>query len=159
MSCVYAAIRTVLDAAIPNNAGLCLYRPITVRTTPDTFVDVRYPAAVGSRGQVGFRLRSIVLGALALLADDVQVQVRSDRFKSRSWGLFGGGSGEGARSILNPGRPDQQYLPSKFTRRFRAGDVLRFEMAGAGGYGDPALRDPARIAEDVRQGKTTPTPS
>lgn len=253
VSCAYAAIRTVLDPAIPNNAGL--YRAITVRTTPGSFVDVRYPAAVGSRGQVGFRLRSVVLGALAmllpgrmpacaggsefaisasgldgagrrflhlefhnntglgggpdqdgqdagpycignlanvpvelieaehplrieeygflpdtggagqfrgalgmvrqyrLLADDTQVQVRSDRFKSKPWGLFGGGPGAGARSVLNPGTPGEQDLPSKFTRRFRAGDVLRFEMAGAGGYGDPRLRDEASTAADVANGK------
>ncbi|MFC5357667.1 hydantoinase B/oxoprolinase family protein [Azospirillum himalayense] len=255
VSCTYAAIRTVLGAAIPNNAGL--YRPITVKTRPGTFVDVRYPAAVGSRGQVGFRLRSIVLGALALLlpgrlpacaggsefaiaasgqdeagrrflhlefhnntglgggpdsdgqdagpycignlanvpvelieaehpirieeygflpdtggpgryrgalglvrqyrllVDDVQVQVRSDRFKSQPWGLFGGGGGAGAASILNPGSAGEEMLPSKFTRRFRKGDVLRFEMAGAGGYGDPEERDRAAIEEDRRQGKVT----
>lgn len=255
VSCTYAAIRTVLDAAIPNNAGL--YRAIHVKTRPGTFVDVRYPAAVGSRGQVGFRLRSIVLGALAkllpgrmpacaggsefaiaasgndasgrrflhlefhnntglgggpksdgqdagpycignlanvpvelieaehplrideygflpdtggagqyrgalgmvrqyrLLADDVQVQVRSDRFKSQPWGLFGGKPGAGARSILNPGQAGQQDLPSKFTRRFHKGDVLRFEMAAAGGYGEPRARDPAAVLEDLRQGKVT----
>jgi N-methylhydantoinase B len=255
VSCTYAAIRTVLNAAIPNNAGL--YRAIHVKTRPGTFVDVRYPAAVGSRGQVGFRLRSIVLGALAqllpdrlpacaggsefaiaasgndesgrrflhlefhnntglgggpdadgqdagpycignlanvpvelieaehplrideyaflpdtggagryrgalgmvrqyrLLADGVQVQVRSDRFKTQPWGLFGGGPGAGARSVLNPGQPNTQDLPSKFTRRFRKGDVLRFEMAGAGGYGDPNARDKARVDEDIRQGKLT----
>ncbi|CAO3440907.1 hydantoinase B/oxoprolinase family protein [Azospirillum endophyticum] len=257
VSCTYAAIRTVLGAAIPNNAGL--YRPITVKTRPGTFVDVRYPAAVGSRGQVGFRLRSIVLGALALLlpgrlpacaggsefaiaasgqdeagrrflhlefhnntglggnpdsdgqdagpycignlanvpvelieaehpirieeygflpdtggpgryrgalglvrqyrllVDDVQVQVRSDRFTSQPWGLFGGGGGAGAVSILNPGGAGEEMLPSKFTRRFRKGDVLRFEMAGAGGYGDSRERDRAAIEEDRRQGKVTDT--
>jgi N-methylhydantoinase B len=49
-------------------------------------------------------------------------------------------------------------LPSKFTRRFKAGDVLRFEMAGAGGYRPAAERDPAAIEEDVRQGKVTVRP-
>lgn len=91
-----------------------------------------------------------------LLADDTQVQVRSDRFKSKPWGLFGGGPGAGARSILNPGTPEAQDLPSKFTRRFKAGDVLRFEMAGAGGYGEPTERDAERTREDLRQGKLSP---
>lgn len=255
VSCAYAAIRTVLDPAIPNNAGL--YRAINVKTRPGTFVDVKFPAAVGSRGQVGFRLRSIVLGALALLlpgrlpacaggsefaiaatgnddhgrrflhlefhnntglgggpdsdgqdagpycignlanvpvelieaehpirideygflpdtggagqyrgalglvrqfrllSDDVQVQIRSDRFKSRPWGLFGGGPGAGAAAMLNPGTADEEALPSKFTRRFKRGDVLRFEMAGAGGYGRSEERDRANVDEDVRQGKLT----
>jgi N-methylhydantoinase B len=88
-----------------------------------------------------------------LLVDDVQV--RSDRFKSQPWGLFGGGSGAGAVSILNPGREDEDALPSKFTRRFNARDVLRFEVAGAGGYGPPAERDRKVIEEDLWQGKIT----
>lgn len=255
VSCAYAAIRTVLDAQIPNNAGL--YRAIEVRTKPGTFVDVVFPAAVGSRGQVGFRLRSIVLGALAklipgrlpacaggsefaisasgmdaagrrflhlefhnntglgggpnadgqdagpycignlanvpvelieaehpirvdeyaflpdtggagryrgalgmvrqyrFLVNEVQVQVRSDRFKSRPWGLFGGGPGMGARTLLNPGTAGEVQLPSKFIRRFQAGDVLRAEMAGAGGYGPAAERDRQRIVDDLREGKMT----
>jgi N-methylhydantoinase B len=258
VSCTYAAIRTVLSAGIPNNAGL--YRAINVITRHGSFVDVKFPAAVGSRGQVGFRVRSIVLGALALLVpgrlpacaggsefaiaasgldvagrrflhlefhnntglgggpdadgqdagpyaignlanvpielieaehpicideyaflpdtggegryrgalgivrqyrllvDNVQIQVRSDRFKSRPWGLFGGGAGKGAVSILNPGEEGEEQLPSKFTRRFNAGDVLRFEMAGAGGYGPVAKRAPAAIAEDLLQGKITASP-
>lgn len=255
VSCTYAAIRTVLSAAIPNNAGL--YRAITVKTKPGTFVDVTFPAAVGSRGQVGFRLRSIVLGALAtllpdqmpacaggsefaiaasgsdangrrflhlefhnntglganpdsdgqdagpycignlanvpvelieaenpivideygflpdtggagryrgalglvrqyrFLADDIQVQVRADRFKSKPWGLFGGGAGGGASNTLNPGAENEEALPSKFTRRFKAGDVLRVEMAGAGGYGAVSERDPEAIRADIAQGKVT----
>jgi len=259
VSCAYAAIRTVLGPHIPNNAGL--YRAIHVETRPGTFVDVKYPAAVGSRGQVGFRLRSIVLGALALLlpgrmpacaggsefaiaasgndasgrrflhlefhnntglganpdsdgqdagpycignlanvpvelieaenplrideygfipdsggagryrgalglvrqyrilSDDVQVQVRSDRFKSQPFGLFGGEPGQRARSVLNPGMANEEALPSKFIRRFNAGDVLRFEMAGAGGYGPKAERDEAAIARDLSEGKITASPA
>jgi N-methylhydantoinase B len=64
-SCAYAAIRTVLDIDIPSNAGL--YRPIKVTAPVGTFVNAPYPAALGSRGQSGFRIRSVVLGALAML--------------------------------------------------------------------------------------------
>lgn len=64
-SCAYAAIRTVLDIDIPSNAGM--YRPIRVTAPVGTFVNAPYPAALGSRGQSGFRIRSAVLGALAML--------------------------------------------------------------------------------------------
>ncbi|MCK9913323.1 hydantoinase B/oxoprolinase family protein [Microbacteriaceae bacterium K1510] len=255
VSCTYAAIRTVLSESIPNNAGL--YRAISVKTRPGTFVDASFPAALGSRGQVGFRLRSIVLGALALLlpgrmpacaggsefaiaasgkdqggrrflllefhnntglggnpdsdgqdagpycignlanvpvelleaenplrieeyafmpdtggpgryrgalgivrtyrvlSDAMEIQVRSDRFKSKPWGLFDGQPGARARSILNPGDASEEQLPSKFIRRFDKGSVLRFEMAASGGYGDPVERDVSSIAEDLRLGKVT----
>jgi N-methylhydantoinase B len=35
------------------------------------------------------------------------------------------------------------------------GDVLRGELPGAGGWGDPKQRDPALVLEDVRQGKVS----
>jgi len=64
-SCAYAAIRTVLDIDIPSNAGF--YKPITVVAPEGTFVNPPFPAAFGSRGQSGYRIRSVVLGALAML--------------------------------------------------------------------------------------------
>jgi N-methylhydantoinase B len=68
-SCTYAALRCVLDADIPNNAGF--YAPITVIAPEGTFANVRYPAALGARGQGGYRIRSTVLGALTKLLPDV----------------------------------------------------------------------------------------
>jgi len=255
MSCAYAAVRTVLDAGIPNNAGL--YRSIDVIAPEGSFVSAKFPAAVGSRGQAGFRVRSIVLGALGkltqgripacpggsefaiaasghdaagkrflhlefhnttgngggpdadgqdagpycignlanvpvelieaenpirveeyaflpdsggaaryrgalgivrqyrFLAPETVVQVRSDRFKSRPWGLFDGGAGMAASATLNPFTAEAEALPSKFIRRFKQGDVFRAEMAGSGGYGDPLRRDPEAVQEDIRLGKVT----
>jgi N-methylhydantoinase B len=36
------------------------------------------------------------------------------------------------------------------------GEVLRGELPGSGGWGDPKRRDPALVLEDVRQGKVSP---
>ena len=65
VSCAYAAIRACLDPAIPNNAGF--YRPIRVIAPEGSFVNPRFPAPVGARGQSGYRCRTAVLGALAKL--------------------------------------------------------------------------------------------
>ena len=35
---------------------------------------------------------------------------------------------------------------------FAYGDVISFQQSGAGGYGPPFARDPARVLEDVREG-------
>ncbi len=67
-SCAYAAIRTVLDLNIPSNAGF--YRPIEVIAPLGTFVNAPFPAAFGSRGQSGYRIRTAVLGALVMLLPD-----------------------------------------------------------------------------------------
>jgi N-methylhydantoinase B len=37
----------------------------------------------------------------------------------------------------------------KESREFAYGDVISFQQSGAGGYGDPRERDPARVLEDV----------
>ena len=57
-------------------------------------------------------------------------------------------------NYLNPDR-ENQLLPSKLTMTIRRGDVLRHEVAGAGGWGDPLERDAgdgaARRAQRFRQ--------
>jgi N-methylhydantoinase B len=64
-SCAYAAIRSVVDQAVPNNAGL--YRAISVTAPEGSFVNPRFPAPVGARGLSGYRIRHAVSGALAQL--------------------------------------------------------------------------------------------
>ena len=67
-------------------------------------------------------------------------------------GRDGGEVGTAGRVSLASGttlRPKgQQTIP--------AGDRLRLEMAGGGGFGDPHERDPERVAEDVRNGFVSP---
>lgn len=64
----YAALRAVLPADIPNNAGF--YRPIKIIAPEGTWVNPRFPAALGARGQGGYRVRTVVTGALTLLFPD-----------------------------------------------------------------------------------------
>jgi N-methylhydantoinase B len=64
-SCAYAAIRSTLDVAIPNNAGF--FRPIQVVAPEGCFVNPVFPAPVGARGVAGYRCRTLILGALAQL--------------------------------------------------------------------------------------------
>jgi len=91
-----------------------------------------------------------------LLAEEATVQLRSDRQLYPAYGLFGGHPGEPARTTLDPGTPGEARLPSKFVRGMRKGQVLRGDLPGSGGWGDPLRRDPALVAEDVRQEKISP---
>lgn len=243
-----AVLRTVLDPNIPPNSGF--NRAIDVFTPEGSFVNPSFPAPLGARGLAGYRVRHVVLGALAqivpdmvaacvggsefamivsgykpdgkqflslelhnitgtgggpdkdgqdggpwclgnlsnvpveilesegpllveryeflpetegagkyrgalgivreyrLLAEDSLVQVRSDRQAHPPYGLFGGQPGAPGRIVLNPGA-GETVLPSKMMRRMKAGDVLRAEMPGGGGYGDPMLRDPQAVLKDV----------
>ncbi|MBV8122398.1 MAG: hypothetical protein JO081_20970 [Alphaproteobacteria bacterium] len=40
-------------------------------------------------------------------------------------------------------------------RSIRRGDVFQHILGGAGGWGDPAERDPVGVAHDVAEGKLT----
>ena len=51
--------------------------------------------------------------------------------------------------MLNPAT-DNKPLPGKVTCVIKNGDVFRYDMAGAGGWGDPLDRDPLRVLSDVR---------
>jgi N-methylhydantoinase B len=64
-SLTYAGLRAVLPAETPNNVGF--YRPITVIAPKGCWVNPQFPAAVGARGQGGYRVRTVVTGALAKL--------------------------------------------------------------------------------------------
>ena len=77
------------------------------------------------------------------------LQVRNDRCAFRPFGLYGGTPGRIGRNVLNPAT-DNKPLPGKVTCVIKNGDVFRYDMAGAGGWGDPLDRDPLRVLSDVR---------
>ena len=89
------------------------------------------------------------------MADAVTVQQRADRHVFACWGLQGGGPGALGRSFFIDNAGKRVVAPSKFVRRMVRDEVFRAEMPGSGGHGDPLLRDPAAVAEDVRQEKIT----
>ncbi len=60
---VYASIRSVLSADIPNAQGFT--RPISVIAPKGTIVNPRSPSACGARGITGFRMIDCLMGALA----------------------------------------------------------------------------------------------
>ena len=78
----------------------------------------------------------------------------TDRRKRAPFGVFGGGSGGKAEIVLSR---DGESIPleTKETRPLKKDDVLSFRLSGAGGYGDPAERDPWRIEDDLADGYVT----
>jgi N-methylhydantoinase B len=68
VSCCAYAIRSVMQADIPNTSGLL--RPLKVIAAEGLIVNPRMPAASGMRGIVGFRLADALLGALAQALPD-----------------------------------------------------------------------------------------
>lgn len=69
-------------------------------------------------------------------------------------GVLGGG--DGAPNEVTVWRDGVAYTPEHLSKEqdipLKAGDRVEVKTPGGGGYGDPARRDPARTAEDVRLG-------
>jgi N-methylhydantoinase B len=78
-----------------------------------------------------------------------------ERFRTRPYGLAGGGAGEAGRlTLLRDGQ--ETALASKVGNlRLRRGDVIRLETSGGGGFGDPAARPAAARARDLALGYVT----
>jgi len=89
-----------------------------------------------------------------LLAPSASLQLRSDRMKFLPYGLAGGSPARPTRNVFNP-QGEARALPSKVAMTLKAGDVIRHEQAGGGGYGNPLEREPERILADVLNGKIT----
>ena len=84
-----------------------------------------------------------------LLENEAVLQVRSDRRDFRPYGLYGGEPGKPSSNVLNPD-DENRPLTAKLTMTMKKGDVLRHELAGPGGWGDPLERDPSAVLLDLR---------
>lgn len=65
----------------------------------------------------------------------VTVTVLSERRRLAPWGLAGGGPGRRGRNVLIRASGEKEVLPGQFSRRLAAGDRLRIETPGGGGWG------------------------
>jgi N-methylhydantoinase B len=87
-------------------------------------------------------------------SQQAQLQMRTDRTRTRPWGLAGGLPGAHSRTSVILGGREREI--GKETFMMSRGDILRLQTAGAGGWGDPAARDPAAVQRDVLEGKVSP---
>lgn len=71
--------------------------------------------------------------------------------KTDPWGVAGGADGVRNTVLVHPGTPDETSVGVSNTA-FSEGGRISNLTGGGGGWGDPLKRDPAKVAEDVRQG-------
>ncbi|MEM0905834.1 MAG: hydantoinase B/oxoprolinase family protein [Pseudomonadota bacterium] len=98
------------------------------------------------RGGAGVRKTSILLDA-----DNTVISYICDRERAVVWGIEGGlPSMPHGLHLVREGTTNEHWLGSTFSDVPMAkGDVFSRPTAGGGGYGDPLLRDPAAVLEDV----------
>lgn len=126
---------------------------------PNEFIEAYFPLRIETyeticdsggaglhRGGNGLRV------AYRLLADG-DISIHDDRWLTHPWGVNGGEPGQRSRKELVRGDGSRQILASKCDNvKVKAGDLLLFDTWGAGGWGDPLQREPAKVLADVRKG-------
>ncbi|WP_432518985.1 hydantoinase B/oxoprolinase family protein [Kineococcus sp. SYSU DK006] len=115
------------------------FRITDYRLRPDSAGDGKY------RGGVG-----VVREYTAL--EDCTISLWFERSRTKPWGIFGGGEGVGPSVVINPGRPDERAVLKSNGTVLKAGDVIRCQTSGGGGFGDPRERDRAAVQADVLTG-------
>ncbi|MEO8740933.1 MAG: hydantoinase B/oxoprolinase family protein, partial [Casimicrobiaceae bacterium] len=113
----------------------------------------RYALVPDTGGPGRYRGGLAIERHLRFKTDNATLQIRSDRRDHPPYGLEGGEPG--APSMVSITRADgtDEACRAKFLTTVSNGDVLKVRLAGGGGHGNPRLRDPAAVLEDVREGK------
>jgi N-methylhydantoinase B len=129
--------------------------PVEAQEANQPIVIERFELIRDSAGPGRYRGGCGIRRDMRFLADDGKLTNLSERQRFAPYGLFGGGAGALARTVINPG-PGEEPVHGKQSREFRYGDVISFQQSGAGGYGDPLTRDPTRVLEDVLDDYVSP---
>jgi N-methylhydantoinase B/oxoprolinase/acetone carboxylase alpha subunit len=138
------------------------------RTIPVEIFESKYPwridqysleqdAAGSGKHRGGFGMRKI----FTVLAPEITVSAVMDRLRLRPYGLRGGSAGKnGGLFVRRKGEKKWQTFKKMFGTKsdgkfsrvvLHEGDQVLVISPGGGGFGDPYERDPAAVAEDVRE--------
>jgi N-methylhydantoinase B len=109
-----------------------------------------------SGGPGRFRGGSGIRRDVRILGDSIKFTNLSERHRFAPFGLFGGRPGAVGRTVINPGTEAEREIGGKASVDLEYGDVVSFQLAGAGGYGDPGDRDPDLVRRDLRLGFVSP---
>jgi N-methylhydantoinase B len=132
----------------------------TVRNTPVEVLEHKSPllherlelipdsgGAGRHRGGVGV-LREVVYLA------DAEVLSMKKKSKTRPWAMDGGLEPEPSGMVIWPGT-ERQIRVGMYRADMAVGERFVNRTAGGGGYGNPLLRDPSAVVEDVLDGYVT----
>jgi N-methylhydantoinase B len=128
---VYGAIKYVLGADIPNNAGF--FRPIHVNAAPGSILNAVLPAACAARGLTGLRTADLMFGVLA--------QITPERAMAAS---------EGGPTAVSIGGYDASRRPFVFVEFISSAWGGRSHLDGIDGITTPISNNsntPAEVSE------------
>jgi len=132
------------------------------RSIPAEFIEAFYPMVVEwdrlptDSGGPGHHRGGLGCERMVRFNTPGILHVIDDRQQTQPWGVSGGKAGGGTDYVLCPGDDGERRLDRKIDAvAVAAGDRLLAVTPGGGGWGDPFLRDPERVAEDADLGLVT----
>jgi len=121
------------DSAVHSHMTNTLNTPVEALEYSCPLTVTRYAVRRGSGGEGARRGGDGIVREIRF-EGDAEVTLLSERRRIAPYGLGGGQPGQtGRNSLRQRGRLTE--LPGKFHRRLKAGDILRIETPGGGGYG------------------------
>lgn len=151
--------------AMADRDGMDAIHVHTVNSTnlPVEALELEYPllldeyALVPDSGGAGkFRGGLGMARQIRVLEDGTIFSARSDAHVVAAPGLDGGCPSNTTRIVRNPGTNREEVLHSKASGLvLAAGETIRVETLGGGGFGAPEERDPDALARDLREGKVS----
>lgn len=94
----------------------------------------RYSLRPGSGGGGAFRGGDGIVREIEVLTD-CDVTLLADRRSRGPWGLAGGEDGAPGKAFVTRNDGSVEEMPAKFSVRLRAGERVRIETPGGGGWG------------------------
>ncbi len=93
---------------------------------------------------------------VCILAQSGKLAGRGLRETVAAPGLFGGAKGHVGSFFLHPDSNHEVKLPGSFSEYpVDSGSIVRVETPSGAGYGDPLSREPAKVLDDVINGKVS----
>jgi N-methylhydantoinase B len=121
------------DSAVHSHMTNTLNTPVEALEYSCPLTVTRYAVRRGSGGKGARRGGDGIVREIRFEAD-AEITLLSERRRIPPYGLNGGGPGKtGRNSLVQKSRVTD--LPGKFQRRLKAGDTLRIETPGGGGFG------------------------
>ena len=87
---------------------------------------------------------------ITILHDNTTFSGRADSYKTQALGHNGGSSGGNCRIVRNYETTEEEVMPPKQRLLvLKAGESIRLETPGGGGFGPPQQRTPNQLAQDL----------
>ena len=131
--------------------------------TPIEIVESEFPCRVSEfdlipdTGGAGAHRGGVSLRRSYELLQDAVVVRRYDKSRYPPCGLAGGSPGQAARFVIRADSEHEEETKASGRFDLKAGDRIRIETAGGGGYGVPQEREPGAIERDIAEGYVSET--